>query len=82
MARSVPWHRPGQWRVNPMYWESEALAERAGMPPEVHLIDSTLTEGDDCVGHQLNWNTRLELNAAAGRGRHGGDHAAEPYHLR
>jgi len=28
MARSVPWHRPGQWRVNPMYWESEALAER------------------------------------------------------
>jgi len=61
MARSVPWHRPGQWRVNPMYWESEALAERAGMPPEVHLIDSTLTEGDDCVGHQLNWNTRLEL---------------------
>lgn len=61
MTRSVPWHRPGQWRVNPMYWESEALAERAGMPAEVHLIDSTLTEGDDCVGHQLNWNTRVEL---------------------
>jgi len=61
MSSSTPWHKPGQWLVNPAYWDPEVLAERAGMPTEVHVIDCTLTEGDDCVGHQLNWNTRLEL---------------------
>ena len=54
-----PWHRPGKWLVNPAYWEPEALAARAGMPQRINFIDCTVSEGDDCVGHQLNWNTRL-----------------------
>lgn len=54
-----PWHQPGKWLVNPAYWEPEALAARAGMPQRVNFIDCTVSEGDDCVGHQLNWNTRL-----------------------
>lgn len=54
------WHRPGEWLVNPAYWDPEVLAERVGMPNEIRFIDCTLSEGDDCVGHQLNWNKRLE----------------------
>jgi len=54
------WHRPGEWLVNPAYWDAEVLAERAGMPKQIRFIDCTLSEGDDCVGHQLNWNKRLE----------------------
>ncbi|HEY8369426.1 MAG TPA: hypothetical protein VIM86_08955, partial [Thermodesulfobacteriota bacterium] len=61
MSGVGPWHSPGRWLVNPSYWEPEALAERAGMPSEIRFIDCTLSEGDDCVGHQLNWNTRLAL---------------------
>lgn len=56
-----PWHQPGKWLANPAYWETEALAAREGMPRRIHFIDCTLSEGDDCVGHQLNWNTRLAL---------------------
>ena len=56
-----PWHRPGEWLVNPAYWDEEVLAERAGMPRSIRFIDCTLSEGDDCVGHQLNWNKRLAL---------------------
>jgi 2-isopropylmalate synthase len=56
-----PWHRPGSWLVNPAYWSDEAKALRQEMPRRIRFIDSTLSEGDDCVGHQLNWNTRLEL---------------------
>jgi isopropylmalate/homocitrate/citramalate synthase len=56
-----PWHRPGSWLVNPAYWNDDALAARAGMPSRIRFIDCTLSEGDDCVGHQLNWNTRLDL---------------------
>jgi 2-isopropylmalate synthase len=56
-----PWHKPGSWLVNPAYWDDDALAARAGAPERIHFIDCTLSEGDDCVGHQLNWNTRLEL---------------------
>ncbi len=56
-----PWHKPGAWLVNPSYWDEDALAARAGMPERIKFIDCTLSEGDDCVGHQLNWNTRLEL---------------------
>jgi isopropylmalate/homocitrate/citramalate synthase len=56
-----PWHRPGKWLVNPAYWEEDALAARSRMHPRIHFIDCTLSEGDDCVGHQLNWNTRLGM---------------------
>lgn len=56
-----PWHKPGKWLVNPAYWEAEARAARGGMPGRIRFIDCTLSEGDDCVGHQLNWNTRLGL---------------------
>lgn len=58
---SAPWYRPGAWLANPAYWDAEARAERAGMPDRVRFIDCTLSEGDDCVGHQLNWTTRLDL---------------------
>ena len=56
-----PWHQPGKWLVNPAYWDDDVLEERAGMPESIRFIDCTLSEGDDCVGHQLNWNTRLGL---------------------
>ena len=35
------------------------MQARAGMPQSIQFIDCTISEGDDCVGHQLNWNTRL-----------------------
>ena len=54
-----PWHRPGKWLVNPAYWQPEARQARSGMPQSIRFIDCTVSEGDDCVGHQLNWNTRL-----------------------
>jgi isopropylmalate/homocitrate/citramalate synthase len=47
--------------VNPAYWSEDAMEARKGMPKRIRFIDCTLSEGDDCVGHQLNWNTRLEL---------------------
>jgi isopropylmalate/homocitrate/citramalate synthase len=56
-----PWHQPGRWLANPAYWDAEAKAQRARMPRQVRFIDCTVSEGDDCVGHQLNWNTRLGL---------------------
>ncbi|HEX2826483.1 MAG TPA: hypothetical protein VHP37_09075 [Burkholderiales bacterium] len=61
MDNQRPWHKPGKWLVNPAYWDDEAKAARAGMPARIHFIDCTLSEGDDCVGHQLNWNTRLGM---------------------
>jgi isopropylmalate/homocitrate/citramalate synthase len=54
-----PWHQPGKWLVNPAYWSSEALSARSQMRSSIQFIDCTVSEGDDCVGHQLNWNTRL-----------------------
>ncbi|HUP93494.1 MAG TPA: hypothetical protein VM164_01210 [Burkholderiales bacterium] len=54
-----PWHQPGKWLVNPAYWEDEAKAARPAMRQRIQFIDCTVSEGDDCVGHQLNWNTRL-----------------------
>jgi hypothetical protein len=56
-----PWHQPGKWLVNPAYWDDESLAARSAAPKRIQFIDCTLSEGDDCVGHQLNWNTRLGL---------------------
>jgi isopropylmalate/homocitrate/citramalate synthase len=56
-----PGYRAGKWLVNGIYWNEEAVAARANQPSSIRFIDCTLTEGDDCVGHQLNWNTRLEL---------------------
>ena len=58
-ASYKPWHQPGKWLANPAYWDEESLAARAGMPTQIQFIDCTISEGDDCVGHQLNWNTRL-----------------------
>ncbi len=58
-AGKKPWYQPGKWLANPAYWDKEALAARAGMPKGIKFIDCTISEGDDCVGHQLNWNTRL-----------------------
>ena len=60
-ADRKPWHRPGRWLVNPAYWADEVRAERAAAPTRVRFIDCTLSEGDDCVGHQPNWNTRLGM---------------------
>jgi len=60
-ASNTPWLQPGRWIANPVYWSEEALAERQGMPSRIRFIDCTLSEGDDCVGHQLSWNRRLEL---------------------
>src|SRR6478672_9567444 len=54
-----PWHQPGKWLANPAYWDDESTQARAGMPQSIQFIDCTISEGDDCVGHQLNWNTRL-----------------------
>jgi isopropylmalate/homocitrate/citramalate synthase len=54
-----PWHQPGRWLVNPAYWDAEAQQGRARAPRRIRFIDCTVSEGDDCVGHQLNWNTRL-----------------------
>jgi isopropylmalate/homocitrate/citramalate synthase len=56
-----PWHQPGKWLVNPAYWHPDALEARTGMPERIRFIDCTLSEGDDCVGHQPNWNTRLGM---------------------
>jgi isopropylmalate/homocitrate/citramalate synthase len=61
MTGTKPWHRPGAWLVNRAYWDDAARAGRQAMPRRIQFIDCTLSEGDDCVGHQLNWNTRLEL---------------------
>lgn len=58
-GKDEPWHRPGKWLVNPAYWDDEALRARAQAPRRIRFIDCTVSEGDDCVGHQLNWNTRL-----------------------
>jgi len=60
-AADRPWYEPGKWLVNPEYWSNEALEQRVDAPKQVNFIDCTLSEGDDCVGHQLNWNTRLGL---------------------
>jgi isopropylmalate/homocitrate/citramalate synthase len=57
--RGKPWHQPGKWLANPAYWDDASLAARAGMAKRIQFIDCTISEGDDCVGHQLNWNTRL-----------------------
>ncbi|MGE5523578.1 MAG: hypothetical protein ACM3SS_07675 [Rhodospirillaceae bacterium] len=54
-----PWHQSGRWLVNPAYWDDEAQKARSRAPRRIRFIDCTVSEGDDCVGHQLNWNTRL-----------------------
>jgi isopropylmalate/homocitrate/citramalate synthase len=58
---SGPGYNPGKWLVNRNYWDDEAVAARPYARESVRFIDCTLSEGDDCVGHQLNYNTRLEL---------------------
>jgi isopropylmalate/homocitrate/citramalate synthase len=58
---SGPGFNSGKWLVNGLYWEDEALSARPHGSDAIRFIDCTLTEGDDCVGHQLNFNTRLEL---------------------
>ena len=56
-----PWHQPGRWLANPSYWDAEARALRPAAPSSIRFIDCTVSEGDDCVGHQINWNTRLGI---------------------
>ncbi len=56
-----PGYRPGAWLVNDVYWSDAATDAMPLRRSSIRFIDCTLTEGDDCVGHQLNWNTRLEL---------------------
>src|ERR1044072_4144707 len=56
-----PWHQPGKWLANPAYWDEETIKLRDYAAKSIKFIDCTLSEGDDCVGHQLNWNTRLGL---------------------
>ena len=63
-AAATPWLRPGRWLANPTYWHDDARHETAGARPRIGFIDATLSEGDDCVGHQLNWNSRLRLAEA------------------
>lgn len=58
------WFQSGSWLANPAYWEPEARSDLAHAPRRVGFIDATLSEGDDCVGHQLNWNSRLRLAEA------------------
>lgn len=55
----TPWHQPGRWFMNPSYWAPEVRQQLKAMPSRVKIIDCTLTEGDDAVGHQLNWLTRI-----------------------
>jgi len=50
-----PWHQPGKWLVNSAYWDEEAQAARPQARRSVRFIDCTVSEGDDCVRHQLNW---------------------------
>lgn len=61
MTDKTPWLNPGSWHASPTYWDKEALELRKRMTATPRFIDCTLPEGDDCVGYQLNWNTRLEL---------------------
>lgn len=58
MERS-PWHQPGRWYVNRSFWDEAVQEQLAARPSHVKIIDCTLTEGDDAVGHQLNWLKRL-----------------------
>ncbi len=61
MTETTPWHQPGRWLANPTYWDPDALAQRVTASAPARFIDCTLSEGDDCVGHQLSWNARLSL---------------------
>lgn len=58
---TTPWHQPGRWLANPTYWDPAAVAQRAPSVAPARFIDCTLSEGDDCVGHQMSWNARLGL---------------------
>jgi 2-isopropylmalate synthase len=58
---ATPWHQPGKWLANSAYWTDEALAQRVPVTKPQRFIDCTLSEGDDCVGHQMSWSGRLGL---------------------
>jgi isopropylmalate/homocitrate/citramalate synthase len=73
-----PWHQPGRWLANPAYWDADGGPAPNGRL--VRFIDTTLSEGDDCVGHQLNWNSRLELAEALAAS--GVDEITLPSHAR
>jgi isopropylmalate/homocitrate/citramalate synthase len=60
-AEAAPWHQPGRWLANPAYWSAEAQAQRVAITKRQRFIDCTLSEGDDCVGHQMSWSGRLGL---------------------
>lgn len=77
-----PWHRPGHWLANPAYWADTMDGDASADTPPRHIrfIDATLSEGDDCVGHQLNWSSRLELAEALNAA--GVDELTLPSHTR
>jgi 2-isopropylmalate synthase len=58
---TTPWHQPGRWLANPAYWTEEAMAQSVRITKPARFIDCTLSEGDDCVGHQMSWSARLGL---------------------
>lgn len=58
---TTPWHQPGRWLANPAYWTQEAINQRVTIDKPTRFIDCTLSEGDDCVGHQMSWSGRLGL---------------------
>jgi isopropylmalate/homocitrate/citramalate synthase len=60
-TEATPWHQPGRWLANPAYWSDEAVAQRSPATKPQRFIDCTLSEGDDCVGHQMSWSGRLGL---------------------
>ncbi|MPZ63871.1 MAG: hypothetical protein GEU93_21955 [Propionibacteriales bacterium] len=60
---TTPWHQPGRWLANPAYWDDEAISQRVSITRPAQFIDCTLSEGDDCVGHQMSWSGRLGLMA-------------------
>jgi 2-isopropylmalate synthase len=60
-TEQTPWHQPGRWLANPAYWSDEASAWRTPTTKPQRFIDCTLSEGDDCVGHQMSWSGRLGL---------------------
>jgi 2-isopropylmalate synthase len=57
----APWLQPGRWLANPAYWSDEAQTQRVAVTKAQRFIDCTLSEGDDCVGHQMSWSGRLGL---------------------
>ena len=46
-----PWHVPGEYFSIPAYWEKEIQDDIPNKNRSVKIIDCTLSEGEDMVGH-------------------------------